>query len=1022
MPGNHLIIGLGGTGGRIIRELRKTLASVPAERLAGTHYEFLYVDSDPAMMKPDDPEWRVLGRSVQLDRRQTLHIGGMSTAPLLHNLEAYPHLRSWLGDIGQMRRFLDANVNPQAAAQRRRYGRLLFANGARDFVSAAGQLKLELSRASGLGQLTVHLCCGLAGGTGGGSVVDATVLLRRHVATQVVASGGHGEHGGEDRLLLYLVPPEQLPKRGWASAENLYHANGYAALAELNALATGRYRPADVHGDGRPAPVPQPAFNGAYVVQNQNAAGRMIDPEHALPQIIADFIFHKTISAQTAEVLRAENAENGDFADEPSVDGKDLHERSKRFLTFGIQRLVVPTEEIHEYFTYHHAHAVARQCLYNHWSNGVGFVDRRQNIDFNAVVADPARLGGWLLSDEHLTLSRPILATDGLNAAGKLTWQTVVQFWPAVANAAAVDIKASRHERKEGWVTLLQNTLEQIYAQGYRGAGVPDFYRQKGLAAETMAEQIRRQVEGELIAAWRDGRWGFADLQGLLEALVRHVDARLKAAPGQVAALGERAERSRAALVEVVQRNAELGAIAAALLNRREALLDAAKEHLCAMLMQRTMAEGWLFAQTLLPAVLRQLNGLLAQLGELHARLQRAATAFEHQFNSRLEAAGSESEGQEHKTRLFERGRLDGIRDRMLANEAQQRADAQQVREALFGELGSQADFAGLLLRFHEAALQERLEALCDTAARRAADQLAPAERSVLTPNIVEKLAQQYGGEDSRLAAFVLDKVRAAAPYGQFDRAEMAKSGPGTSGGVSDRQTCCVIAIPEAPKAVDFRATLERSLRGQFNATDIVKFQSEGVPANEVTIYQIDNLFPLRWLTHVAWLRERYEHSVRDNPTVRYFVHGAGEISDYPPLFVPSAGELSVELSAHVVAAFAAGLLSSRRNEATGQTALVCRYTDSDGFLREIAVGGDERDALTRMPTLAALQIKERVEARLADEAYRRAEAREQLFQAMVTFVNDYRDRFLKGDPADETYLRLSRQTLRARTRLLQLA
>ena len=50
---NHLIIGLGGTGGKVIRSLRKTIyqefRNTPPEQV---NIQYLYVDSDTAMMRP----------------------------------------------------------------------------------------------------------------------------------------------------------------------------------------------------------------------------------------------------------------------------------------------------------------------------------------------------------------------------------------------------------------------------------------------------------------------------------------------------------------------------------------------------------------------------------------------------------------------------------------------------------------------------------------------------------------------------------------------------------------------------------------------------------------------------------------------------------------------------------------------------------------------------------------------------------------------------------------------------------
>lgn len=1025
MPGNHLIVGLGGTGGRIIREIRKSLASVAQERLNGTYFEFLYVDSDGAMMRPDDPTWRVLGKNVQLERRQTLKIGGMSTKPILENVEAYPNLRSWLGDMAQMRRFLGDNVTPQAGAQRRRYGRLLFAHSAQEFVRAGQQLKRALGTASNKEQITVHICAGIAGGTGGGAIIDAVAQIRKHIAPNALPRGTQGDQVNDDRVLLYLVLPEQLPPGGWDSG--FYHANGYAALMELNGLVTGSYRPADVFGDGSPMSIPQPAFNGAYLIENRNMAGRIIDSEHALPQIIADFIFHKTVPPQTGEVLRAENAENGDLADEPSDDDANQHERSKRFLMFGIQRLVVPSEEIHEYFTYHYAHRAGRQFLFNHWANGIGYIDKKQNIDFNATVSDVAKLGGWLLSDEHLTLSRPILPTDGINAAGKLTWQPFAQFWPAVANQAAVDIKNS-DTKKEGWITALQQVLGNIASQGFRSAGIGNFYLQKAQGVTQMAAQIRSTVERELFEAWRNGQYGVADLQDLLECLIRHIDGKLKSAPGMVAQLTDRADQSRKAMVAVAQESAHIGWFNKLLMNKQEALFDAAKDHMIAEYMQRTSAEGWTFAQKLLPIVLRELNGLLTDVGELYSRIQRAVAEFESQYNARLQtkiaprAGSTDSATYEHKTKLFDPVPINGIRDMLLADQARQAADAQSFRDSLFNELGRDAGFSMFLNRFHDGALLEKLETLADAASSRAAEQLPPPQRAILTPNIVEKLAQQFGGQETGLTTYILERVNAAAPYGGIDKGESTKVGAGTSTPGQPVKETCVIAIPAAPNAARFRGTLEQTFRGQLPPSmEQVRVQEVGVPDNEVTICQIHNLFPIRWMAHTAFLRDKYERTVKANPSAAYFVHCEGAQQDYPPLFIPSATTLTEQTTPHLLLAFGMGMLKKARNAVTGKDEIVYTYTDKDGFANQLVVGQSEKDALTKMPSDTSLTVQHKVEEAVSSDEYRLAEKRKDVFDNVVVFINAYKDSSLNGDANSPEYLRLRRAALEAKSRLLKL-
>src|SRR5204863_9612756 len=76
---NHLIIGLGGTGGKILRSFRKTVyQQFRAENPSGVNVRFLYVDSSDEMMGYNDPTWRILGQNVQLPKTSQLLISGLN--------------------------------------------------------------------------------------------------------------------------------------------------------------------------------------------------------------------------------------------------------------------------------------------------------------------------------------------------------------------------------------------------------------------------------------------------------------------------------------------------------------------------------------------------------------------------------------------------------------------------------------------------------------------------------------------------------------------------------------------------------------------------------------------------------------------------------------------------------------------------------------------------------------------------------------------------------------------------------
>jgi hypothetical protein len=282
-------------------------------------------------------------------------------------------------------------------SQRRRLGRFLFACKAADFTAQLRQLTSDL-QTGGLAAVTFHVCWGLAGGTGSGSLVDVVSQVR-HL---------YGD-ARSYKIIVYALLPDQFPKANWDTGN--YHANGYAALLELNALSVGTLLPHHVNGERLQLADP---FNGCYLFTNQNENGLQVDVDTDLPSIVADFLFQKIVAATATSwslLAKMENAENGDGTPE-SRPGTTIGERSKRFLTFGIKRLAIPEAEIREYLTYRFARQAALQLRFNNWSDSLGFLDEPRHQDFGEVVRQRETYERWLISDDHVCLSRGILPEE----------------------------------------------------------------------------------------------------------------------------------------------------------------------------------------------------------------------------------------------------------------------------------------------------------------------------------------------------------------------------------------------------------------------------------------------------------------------------------------------------------------------------------------------------------------------------------------------------------------------------------
>jgi hypothetical protein len=481
MSQNHLIIGLGGTGGKIIRSLRKMIyQEFRATHPSGVNLEYLYIDSSREMMEPDDPTWRSLGRSVQLGTNAQLLITGANLKDILANVGNYPGIKEWIGSREEWATILNSIVGETLGGQKRRLGRFLFACKAAQFKEQL-QNQVRALQTKGDIPVTFHVVCGLAGGTGSGCVVD--------VISQIRATFPDAR---TYRVVVYALLPDRNPKPNWDTGN--YHANGYAALMELNALSVGAWQPHDVTGArGTERLSLQDPFNGCYVFSNENEKGLFVDVGAEIPNIVANFLYQKVIAVRDVAwdtLRRQENAENGDGSPETSP-GAPTGERSKRFLTFGIKRLAIPEEEIREYLTFNFARQAALQLQYNNWSDAQSFAEEPKNASYKEFVRQPETAQRWLLSDDHLRLSVGILPDEVNNPR----WKPINATWADIIPHFKTFVRDNYKNDRRVWLDELSKLCEKRYAAEYRELGVAKFYQTKEGDRKDHLREIRARIE-----------------------------------------------------------------------------------------------------------------------------------------------------------------------------------------------------------------------------------------------------------------------------------------------------------------------------------------------------------------------------------------------------------------------------------------------------------------------------------------------------------------------------------------------
>jgi hypothetical protein len=983
---NHFIIGLGGTGGKIIRALRKELhrKSDPA-MAAGYNIGYLYVDSSDEMMSIDDATWKILGTSVQLPKASQLLITDANLSSRLDNLDNYPGLKHWLGSPQAWRDILNSIVGATLGGQKRRLGRFLFACKA-DKYREQVQAQVKALQQNGESSVTFHIVLGLAGGTGSGSVVDAIAQLRDLYPDSK-----------RYRVLVYALLPDAYPHPNWDTGN--YHANGFAALTELNALSVGAYQPYDVTGVKERLKLTDP-FNGCYLFTNENENGLTVDVDVDLPRIVADFLYEKIVAVQNvnwASLGRMENAENGDGTPEAAPQGR-IPERSKRFLTFGIKKIAVPEEEIGEYLTYGFAKQAALQLRFNHWQPGSGFVDEARNVDFHEFVQKKETQTQWLLSDDHLVLALGILPEDANNKR----WKSFTGEWEAVIP----NFKSLVRERDQPtWLDELTKLCEKRYQEDYRTMGVPGFYRTKLKSAKDMAREIRTRVEQELINEWAIGAKSAWDVSRLLIALSDHLDERLRTCDENAVRARTAEEQVQGQLLGNVKKWSQMGFLSKRLFGTADSLFDAHGAHLQDLYVHRTRAEGWGFAKVLLMEVLAEITDLKGEVDRVANTLQQGLKKFEAGMDSRLNDTGSEDLRQ-HLIRFYDPVQVKSVSRRLMLDEAEQKTQTSRVRDALIEKVGASPSFALFNQRISQSTFLDVLETVCEDNARIAHQNLVQNRKDrLLGVSIIEKLQNRYGADPQELKSYAAQLVSRAGNFVALEPLEIHRSAPGIPVGVPTAISKFTVILPKAPEQADFTRLLKEALR-EARTGDVEIIESDNRP-NEITLVSITNLLPLRYLKPLKLLQEKYQRRIdTGGARAQMELYTEGDSQGWPRLFVASSAEVKQEALPYVLLAKVLGVIHEGKNPATGKPQVLLITKGEDGFDNDpISLGTDFVSSADGVDLEMLHTIKNVCEGMLRSPDYGHMDRRSELQRAVVAEVDAVKVRGA-GNIQDETYLR----------------
>lgn len=971
---NHLIIGLGGTGGKVIREFRKRVYEEFRNNDPGhgVRIEYVYVDSSMDDLN-DRKGWSVLGKSVHLGEGQKCNINGIS-ASMLGNINMYPGLKGFLNpdDLEMMRTKMGPLISAGIGGQRRRLGRTLIANNLSDHNNP---LNFESVVRGAVGRLqdgsdqdvTFHICAGTAGGTGSGTVVDAISQIREWFPYQPDTKSF------KMRLMLYL------PERTLVNAKHdagFYQANGYAAMQEINALSVGKYHPVDITGKVDPFSgelkrllTSQEAFEAAYVYTNVNESGKMLDIGHDLPAAVADFLFQtiiaSNISGEKGQMSRLVGCENDGAG--PEVDQAGNSTRSRKFISFGITRVEYPETEVREYATYNFASQASKQLTYNYWIDGQGF-DKRSIEEVGTGYLDEIKKKtnreSLMLDNMHLTLQTPIIPNDN-----NKTWKEIDMSWETRTQRVAQDVQTSVD--KKLWMSEFAKQCKIFFEDQFRNHGVKNFYTIQRKEIKAYAKFIRRHIETKFFNEWSVGGEkgkSVLEIEKYLTLLIQDCNDRIGDFSKQKDLqanenVAKATDKYKAAQKQWDENIGKLkDAITGATTNAFSQYKTALRDYYAAM----TRMEAYDFAKELMQAIILELSQMKEGVLAFKDRINEINEEVERQVSLKCQ---TQEKMVDTKLKKYDPEKVHFIVRQYTNNRDYQEQNAQAIRNKLIANLGEDGErsFANLFDKTDYDATVNTILDICTENASRAMEETANADplSKMVGVNILEKLSQELNS-DAKLEEFVKQIIHTSSTYVQFNPEEKSKVFAGNTGAMMSMVQLSIPAADE--KTAAFRQRLIDAFKTQIPNFSQKEDVSENYKSNQIVAISANSGFPLRYLANMSVLKEKYDALVNapDGKFNRMVLHTESFKEPLPALFEMTPEELRFMILRPLMLAFTLGLVAEQQDPVSGERFLAIK---SKGVFGDnwIKLGKDFRQCWEMLATdyAKAMQLKAEVDNEL---------------------------------------------------------
>lgn len=932
----YILIGLGGTGGKILKAFRQRLwtEQTDTERKK-LPIGFIYVDTDRAMLDATDVTYETIHGNCCFDKNDFVDIKKNSDIDSIFGApKTTPHMLGIIGNAAETQ----AAVCPVGAAadQKRRAGRMLFAANIDLYLNKLNSTVNEMKQKEVNGEINVYIFTGMAGGTGSGSIIDAIAQTRKWFFE-------HSFNEKQFNLIVFAQMPENTPPTGWDAGR--YKANGYGALTELNNLFSACYNqeigtrgakpPYDITSNveyGRlylsyenPTPenvregrIPQDLLiaNGIVLYNNKNQKGYTITDPIELAELVANFVYSWVFmpggeaKQNFGRFVNFENLSGNRLEYDETVDPEveiPVPVRTRSIGSFGLKRIVVPESSLQEHIAYTLGCSALLQLKYNNWSAQKGYRDEPLAFDAVSYVKDEGRRESWRLSRPFFLLQKHILEGDskeGWKEGGyDLYWRPCIDAWQKVARGA-----------KNEFPKLIE-LCRGGFESGFRGKGVENFFKDKAASInEAYSKQIAERVENYFFEQWALGKLSLTTLEDISAKLYKQICVETqKFVEEDIPKLEQTIKANEQAIQSTVADYLNSNAIVrtATFNNRFQRVTELSKTLYC----QKTELTAMrFFSQPLCQALEQRFSDLNARIIKFKNQTDELIKLAKERMSALADLSliddDETRDGTENMTlpviQFYNRRRMQNLESRLLTDQERMDSIGVQIRKNIVDALQGDQRFVNVD-RMNNKVLSQALLGPVYEQIMSFHDKLCiEAQDKVLGMPIIERLYQKYGNDPMARRSFAESIVNASGILAEVDTNSVKKkydnNAPVTLGTNAYIERI-LINLPECKNpelvtfAEDLRYDIEHAIDGGTGGTIIVDTHNPN--QNEITVLALTNGFPMRAITSVAMLQAEYNKLLMQDPKNKIVLLSEGRDGDFRSIFArpaKTATELREEL------------------------------------------------------------------------------------------------------------------------------